>query len=219
MGGTMISHPSDVKRPKRRTLWVVQQGERHTSPFAFVLAGFGDAWVAAGLASAIGREYTVFALQPGDGTEGLAEPELSARYAEQLLKAQPDGPYCLGGYSAGAVMALAIAIQLRARGREVALVAPLDPMFIRYTRFEHLSYLLLQRVCGAIQKVLPWQPRVLKILAAMFQDEGLDAHLKALAGYRMERYPDEITLFQSSVSFGRSPLLVRQWKWLSLIHI
>jgi thioesterase domain-containing protein len=112
-------------------------------------------------------------------------------------------------------MALEIAIQLRAQGEVVGLVALLDPLFIRYTRFEHLSYLGLQRVCRLVEKILPTKPRLLQILAAMFEDEGLESHLKALAGYKPDHYPGEIVFYQARWSLGRSPMLVRQWRWFT----
>ena len=98
-------------------------------------------------------------------------------------------------------MALEIAIQLRAQGEVVGMVALLDPLFIRYTRFEHLSYRGLQRVCGLVEKILPTKPRLLQILTAMFEDEGLESHLKALAGYKPGRYPGDIVFYPAR---GRS---------------
>ena len=53
--------------------------------------------------------------------------EAMARHHVALLDAfQPIGPVCLIGWSAGAILALEIAQQLRARGREVPLLVALD---------------------------------------------------------------------------------------------
>jgi hypothetical protein len=95
------------------------------------------------------------------------------------------------------------------------MVALLDPLFIRYTRFEYLCYHGLQRVCRAVEKILPRKLRLLQILAAMFEDQGLDTHLEALAGYKPEHYPGYIVFYRARWSLGRSPLLVRQWKWFT----
>jgi thioesterase domain-containing protein len=181
----------------------------------FVLAGYGDAWVAQGLARALGPEHTVYGLQPPSETAGKTARELAALYVDHLRAVQPHGPYCLGGYSAGAVMALEVAIQLRARGDMVSLVALLDPLFIRYTRFEFLCYHALQRVCRVVEKILPTKLRMLQILAAMFEDKGLDIHLDALAGYKPAHYPGDIVFYRARWAVGRSPLLVRQWKWFT----
>ena len=204
-----------AQKPTRKTLWAVQDNGVEAQPFIFVLAGYGDAWVAQGLARALGSEYTVYGIQPpGEATARTAR-ELAAIYVEHLRAVQPQGPYCLGGYSAGAVMALEMAIQLRAQGEVVGVVTLLDPLFIRYTRFEHLSYYALQGVCRVVEKILPRKPRVLQILTAMFEDEGLDIHLAALAGHKPDRYPGDIVFYQARWALGRTPLLVQQWKWFT----
>src|SRR5258708_7436732 len=171
-------------RPARKTLWAVQDKGGEPPPLVFVLAGYGDAWVAQGLARALGPEQRVYGLQPPNETTATTARELATLYVEQLRAVQPHGPYCLGGYSAGAVMALEVATQFRAQGEVVGLVALLDPLFIRYTRFEYLCYHALQRVCRAVEKILPTKLRFLQILAAMFEDKGLDIHLDALAGHK-----------------------------------
>lgn len=210
-----LNVPAAPGRLTRKTLWAVQDKGGEGQPFIFVLAGYGDAWVAQGLARALGAEHTVYGIQPPGEAAAKTARELAAIYVEDLRAVQTQGPYCLGGYSAGAVMALEIAIQLRAQGEVVGLVALLDPLFIRYTRFEYLSYHALQRVCRVVEKVLPMKLRILQILSAMFEDEGLDAHLEALAGYKPDRYPCDIVFYQARWSIGRSPLLVRQWKWFT----
>jgi thioesterase domain-containing protein len=47
-------------------------------------------------------------------------------YAEELVNFQPDGPILLGGYCLGAVIALAIADNLHARGRELGPLLVID---------------------------------------------------------------------------------------------
>jgi thioesterase domain-containing protein/acyl carrier protein len=47
-------------------------------------------------------------------------------HVDTILRVQADGPYYLGGYSAGGIMAYEIAQQLWARGREVALLVLFD---------------------------------------------------------------------------------------------
>ncbi|HEY8480172.1 MAG TPA: SDR family NAD(P)-dependent oxidoreductase [Spirillospora sp.] len=52
--------------------------------------------------------------------------ERAARYVRHLLEAQPEGPFRLGGWSFGGVLAYETARQLTAAGREVELVALFD---------------------------------------------------------------------------------------------
>lgn len=212
--GPGLDTPGAQGRRARRTLWTVQDGGA-AQPLVFVLAGYGDAWVVQGLARALGPDHAVYGVQPPAEAATLPARKLAALYVDHLRAVQPRGPYCLGGYSAGAVMALEMAAQLRAHGEDVGLVALFDPLFIRYTRLEHLSYLGLQRVCAVVEKILPVNPRLLQILNAMFQDKGLDTHLAALAGYKPDHYPGDIVFYHARWSIGRSPMLVRQWKWFT----
>ena len=51
---------------------------------------------------------------------------IAAHYVELIEAFQPDGPLMLGGWSAGAVIALEMAQRLRARGREIVLLVAFD---------------------------------------------------------------------------------------------
>jgi len=59
--------------------------------------------------------------QFGESVESIAE-----HYTQALVKFQPSGPLVLGGYCLGAVIALAMAENLRARGREVGPLIAID---------------------------------------------------------------------------------------------
>ena len=52
--------------------------------------------------------------------------EMAATYIKALQEIQPNGPYYLGGWSMGGVVAWEMAQQLQAAGQEVALVALID---------------------------------------------------------------------------------------------
>src|SRR5207247_2470137 len=52
--------------------------------------------------------------------------EMAARYLSELRVAQPNGPYRLGGWSMGGVVAFEMAQQLTSLGQEVALLALVD---------------------------------------------------------------------------------------------
>jgi thioesterase domain-containing protein len=195
----------------REPLWVVQEG-RGAAPFVFVLAGYGDAWVATGLARSLGQDHPVYGLQPpGVPAKPGSARQMAAMYIERLRGRQPHGPYFLGGYSAGAVIALEIAHQLQTQGEEVRLVALLDPLFLRYTKFELRCYLGLQRACAVVAPIFGKQ-RHMKILFAMFKDQGLDAHLTALAGYEPQTYNGELVYYKARLSVFGTPMLIQRWK-------
>ncbi|GGP85893.1 non-ribosomal peptide synthetase [Streptomyces griseomycini] len=65
------------------------------------------------------------------GIENVGEAEVSvegmaARYIEYLREIQPTGPYALGGWCFGGVIAYEVAGQLRAAGEEIELLAAID---------------------------------------------------------------------------------------------
>ncbi|MBB4637955.1 non-ribosomal peptide synthetase [Longimicrobium terrae] len=82
------------------------------------------------LARLLGSDQPFHALQaPGVATED--EPlrsvqAMAERYVDEIRLAQPAGPYRLGGWSAGGLVALEVARRLRARGEEVSLLALFD---------------------------------------------------------------------------------------------
>lgn len=54
----------------------------------------------------------------------------SAQYVEALRAVQPNGPYWLGGYSAGCLLAFEMAAQLQQAGEEVAFLLLIDPVAV-----------------------------------------------------------------------------------------
>ena len=97
----------------------------------FLMPGAGaDAFVFDDLLQAadLGRPVYSFRL-PARGTAAAEPPRLSdvaARYAEQLVAVQPDGPYYLAGYSFGGRLAFEIARKLEADGRPVTFLGLID---------------------------------------------------------------------------------------------
>lgn len=79
------------------------------------------------LSSRIGQGQPFYGLQ-AQGLDGRVEPfrrieEMAAFYVEAVRGVQPEGPYQLGGWCFGGLVAVEMARQLRGRGREVALLA------------------------------------------------------------------------------------------------
>jgi acyl transferase domain-containing protein/thioesterase domain-containing protein/2-polyprenyl-6-methoxyphenol hydroxylase-like FAD-dependent oxidoreductase/SAM-dependent methyltransferase len=82
------------------------------------------------LAFGLGAHYPVYGLQ-ARGVDGRQPPfatveSMAAHYVDCVRKAQPEGPYFLGGYSSGGVVALEMARQLAAAGQRVGRVFLLD---------------------------------------------------------------------------------------------
>ncbi|WP_414585411.1 non-ribosomal peptide synthetase [Scytonema sp. PCC 10023] len=82
------------------------------------------------LAHQLGKNQPFYGLQPM-GIDGESSPltrieDMAAYYIEALRTVQPRGPYFLGGWSFGGLVAFEMAQQLQSSGHEVALLALLD---------------------------------------------------------------------------------------------
>ncbi len=110
------------------------------------------------LAAAMGTDRRVFglALTENDIQAMAGQPEITsiaARHVQTILKTQPQGPFYLGGYCTGGIVAFETAAQLRASGHEVALVVLLDaqnPVF--YKRVNSLAVELSKTIFYLRQK-------------------------------------------------------------------
>jgi thioesterase domain-containing protein len=94
------------------------------------------------LARRLGGEQPFYGIQAAGLAGGRAVddlPAMAAQYATAVEAVAPHGPYLLGGWSFGGVVAFEMARQMRQRGRPVALVALLDswaPAFVPMPAFE-----------------------------------------------------------------------------------
>ncbi|MFF1506447.1 amino acid adenylation domain-containing protein [Streptomyces sp. NPDC058326] len=97
------------------------------TPLVFVHPVGGDVLCYAELAELLGEEQPFYALQLPD-TELRSVEDMAAHYVAAVREALPDGPYRVGGWSMGGVIALEMAAQLTAAGAEVDLLAVIDLM-------------------------------------------------------------------------------------------
>ncbi|MCZ4123115.1 amino acid adenylation domain-containing protein [Streptomyces sp. H39-S7] len=90
----------------------------------------GMSWCYSGLIRHLGQDYPLYGLQAQglDSQEEIPESieEMAAGYVEQIRTVQPAGPYRLVGYSAGGVIAHAMATRLQQLGERVDLLGILD---------------------------------------------------------------------------------------------
>lgn len=107
---------------------VAVQPHGSLTPVFFVHPAGGSVGSYFSLARALGQERPFYALE-GTLAGNTRQVELVAEnYVEAIRAVQPDGPYLLGGWSSGGVIAFEMARQLQTRGAEVALVVLLDSM-------------------------------------------------------------------------------------------
>ncbi|QMW00363.1 condensation domain-containing protein [Spirosoma foliorum] len=83
------------------------------------------------------------------GLDGTTQPlksieAMAAHYIQLILQKQPKGPYSLGGFSLGGIIAFEMARQLTQMGREVQLLALIDAYPINPDADNHTKYPLHQ---------------------------------------------------------------------------
>jgi aspartate racemase len=121
----------DTQRCREKAGVLVPLRPEGTRAPVFLVAGVGGhVFVFRELAELLGKDQPVYGLQ-GIGLDGMEKPlcrmeDIAARYISEITAIQPEGPYFVGGWSMGAVMAYEIAVQLRAQGRSIGAVFIVD---------------------------------------------------------------------------------------------
>ncbi|CAM4507023.1 non-ribosomal peptide synthetase [Nocardia ninae] len=107
---------------------------RARRPMFFVHPLGGNVLCYVPLAKRLDRDVPFFGLQAAGaiaGTEPLSTvPELAAYYLESVRRVQPHGPYTLGGWSFGGLVAFEMARQLRQAGEQIADLVILDTVVL-----------------------------------------------------------------------------------------
>lgn len=99
-------------------------------PFFCVHAISGEVVALANLASAIGSDQPFYIFRAA-GLDGERDPftsieAMAAHYIEAMRMVDPCGPYFIGGWSFGGLVAFEMALQLQQQGREIAYLALID---------------------------------------------------------------------------------------------
>ncbi|GCE23095.1 amino acid adenylation domain-containing protein [Dictyobacter kobayashii] len=121
-------HQSKGTQPPKALLPIQTQG--NARPFFCVHPGSGNVLNYHNLAHYLGAQQPFYALQDislhQDHRSELSIEETAKSYLQEIQSLQPAGPYALGGYSFGGLIAYEMAVQLQQQGEEVALLAILD---------------------------------------------------------------------------------------------
>jgi thioesterase domain-containing protein len=108
----------------------MQAGQSGRPPLFLVHPAGGDVLCYVDLVRRLGADQPCFGLRAagliGDQPPSTEVEEMARLYAGLIRTEQPEGPYLLGGWSIGGVVAFEIARQLRDQGEEVALLALID---------------------------------------------------------------------------------------------
>ncbi|BAY08430.1 alpha/beta fold hydrolase [Calothrix sp. NIES-2098] len=109
---------------------VALQPKGDQPPFFCIHGLGGEVLIFRELAMKLGTDRPFYGLQPIglDGKQPLHTriEDMAAEYIQQIQTIQPQGPYFLGGYSFGGIVAFEMAQQLRSQGEEIALLAMFD---------------------------------------------------------------------------------------------
>jgi thioesterase domain-containing protein len=115
-----------------------------------------------GLGRSLGQDQPVYALQAA-GLDGERAPQIrvsdmAADYIREIRSVQPVGPYYLGGYSFGGIIAAEMACQLSSEGDEVALLAFFDSGAISSWKIAplHSSYHVLRFMKYVKERIHHW---------------------------------------------------------------
>jgi amino acid adenylation domain-containing protein len=99
-------------------------------PFFLVHAIGGNVLNYGGLADCMPADQPIYALQAqgldGQSRAASSVEEMAAHYVRAIGTIQPEGPYYLGGFSAGGLVAFEMARQLQQAGHSVALLSIFD---------------------------------------------------------------------------------------------
>ncbi|HRQ83523.1 MAG TPA: amino acid adenylation domain-containing protein [Flavobacteriales bacterium] len=135
-----------------------------------------------------------------NGVEGIAR-----HYVAELLTVQPEGPYLLGGYSFGGIIAYEMAQQLSAAGHEVPLLAlfdmPAPDLFVKNMKLEEKLHEPLKRIVmrRLMQRALA-KGRIQSHRLRHFHI--IDNYNKAIVAYRPKPYSGPVTVFKAASTHG-----------------
>ena len=220
-----------LQREKWSPAWsslVLMQGSGTKPPF-FCVHGIGGTVLRfRDLARLVGSDQPFYGLQ-AQGLDGelpfhARVEDMAAHYIRELQIVQSRGPYYLGGYSFGGMVALEMAHQLKARGHAVGLVILLDAFAgeLKSTRSLLRTYLSLpldQQWMHLTRKTKAFR-RSLRRRVAMMRLPATLKNVRAVcyaAGrtYKPKPYDGPVVLFRASEKGLSSTNEESAWKYLA----
>jgi thioesterase domain-containing protein/acyl carrier protein len=223
----------DTKAPPPSSLVAIQpEGSRR--PLFLIHPAGGHVFPYVHLAQRLGSDQPTYGLQARGLEEALQShsriEDMAAYYIEALRTVQPTGPYLLGGWSMGGIVAFEMAQQFHAQGERVALLVLLDTripaadedladedfearLLIDFVRYFGLSldprdslarlpkHELLERVLEHAKRA-GLMPLDIEVSQAQPFIELCKADFRATRNYLLHRYPGRITLFKAGQELG-----------------
>jgi thioesterase domain-containing protein len=202
----------------RVSLIPVQTGGLKRPFFYMHVHWIGGAFYSFTLARDLGLDQPLYVIDPYK-FDGLQVPPtieaMAAAYIKSIRTVQPEGPYLLGGFCAGGLMAYEIAQQLCAEGQEVDLLVLIDPMAgpIRFIRLLGSS---IRRIGNLLRldpgKQLDWFLRVRYIsrILRRSRDENTE-HVDRLLRRWREEHPKRFSLIPDAKALRQDWMAVFIW--------
>ncbi|AHB47828.1 polyketide synthase [Hyphomicrobium nitrativorans NL23] len=209
-----------LDRPKLRHVVRMDAGkETRRTPFFLAAGMFGNILNLRHLAVHIGTDRPVYGLQ-ARGIYGGEAPhetfeETARDYLAEIRTVQPEGPYLIGGFSGGGLVAYEMAQQLRKAGEKTALVVLLDtpypadvPLSIQDRILMKLQDMEREGVAffgNWARRRIAWERRRMEARrrpespksAEQFHNEELEAAFRrALSRYRGQPYGEPVLLMR-----------------------
>lgn len=153
------------------------------------------------------QPYYAFLHQGEDGApfEHKTVEDIAAHYVSEMVSVQPEGPYLLGGYSFGGIVAYEMASQLRAAGHDVPLLVMFDmyapEAFNKTTGPEDHFYDPLKN--AVMRWLVKRELRKGNIRSPRLRHfHIIDNYLKAILDYHPQPYDGPVTVFKAERSQG-----------------
>ncbi|WP_437590514.1 amino acid adenylation domain-containing protein [Sorangium sp. So ce1000] len=164
----------------------LQVGSHRKTPLFLVQPIGGTIYTYVDLARQMGAERSIYGIRASGMEPGepvfTEIPAMAARYLRELRAVQPEGPYLLGGHSAGGVIAYEMAQQLLAEGERAQLllldtgspasarrmsIEGVDDMLREMLGFQEEAPKAYQGFAAALQEDAPFRAIVLSTWRAM----------------------------------------------------
>jgi thioesterase domain-containing protein len=203
--------PTDPARAFRAIV-TVQRGDKRL-PFFCVHGAGGNVLNFRDLSRAMDRSQPFYGLQ-AYGIDGVTPPhetieEMARAYVAEVRELQPQGPYLLGGYSGGGIVAFEMAHLFAQAGQELRLLAFIDTFHpqMRLRRVTMRSR--LARLRGEkLQYVKEVLTRRREVLRGSLTVREIEEHLA-----RGETIPFALRDFHLTQSFGQAASRYRPRPW------
>ncbi len=158
-------------------------------PFFCVHPAGGNVLCYAPLAKHLGPERPFYAFQARgleDGEESVTSVEAAAfNYVEAMRAVQPEGPYFIGGWSIGGLIAFEMSRMLQAQGQQIALLALFDSHLVHEKQVEEDEATLL--IGAALHMGLPPEhiPSLRQSLIALEPEARLEFAMSYIRGLNL----------------------------------